>query len=339
MDTTQRTRDIRFDVLKGIATLVVVFGHVLQYSIKGYENSLIFNIVWSLQIPLFMVVSGYFSVSSRKQTLKKLGSQLFRYLWPCATYFIILSIAYHYPHPLSSAYNLLWHLEGTLWYLVVLAILSTFNFIATKLTDRMTNLVGGGGVLYSAIFFGMAVIFALPGLKLGLTFLGIKYVLYYSLFYWLGHMWHYTRGVKFSSLAKVTDLSFAVMAVVYFYIICTVNLYMTEDTILGILPRVVASVCGIYLVCYSAMKLSAAGRVAHIIAYVGQNSLEVYFIHCVLVRSFTAQQVEVISTDGVISLVVGFAFILVATFGILSIIRKSEKLYGLLFGARLKVGK
>lgn len=74
METMQQKRDIRFDVLKGIATLVVVFGHVLQYSIKGYENSLIFNIVWSLQIPLFMVVSGYFSMSSKKQTLKKLGS-------------------------------------------------------------------------------------------------------------------------------------------------------------------------------------------------------------------------------------------------------------------------
>lgn len=250
----------------------------------------------------------------------------------------ILSIAYHYPHPLSSAYNLLWHLEGTLWYLVVLAILSIFNFVATKLTDKMTNLVGGG-VLYSAVFFGMAVIFAIPGLKLGLTFLGIKYVLYYSLFYWLGHMWHYIRKVKFSSLTKVEDGSFAVMAVVYFYIICTVNLYMTEDTILGILPRVVASLCGVYLVCYSVMKASATGKVADTIACVGQNSLEIYFIHCVLVRSFTSQQVEIISTDGIITFVIGFAFILVATFGILSIIRKSEKLYRLLFGARLKVGK
>lgn len=185
----------------------------------------------------------------------------------------------------------------------------------------------------------MAVIFAIPGLKLGLTFLGIKYVLYYSLFYWLGHMWHYAREVKFSSLTKIADISFTVMTVVCFYIICTVNLYMTEDTILGILPRVVASVCGVYLVCYSVMKASATGKVAKIVACVGQNSLEIYFIHCVLVRSLSSKQVEIISTDGIITLTIGFVFILAATFGILSIIKKSEKLYGLLFGASLKVGK
>ncbi len=142
-----RARDIRFDVLKGVATLIVVFGHVLQYSIKGCENSLIYNVIWSLQIPLFMVVSGYFSLSGKEPTLKKLGSQLFRYLWPCVTYFVALCIVYHYKNPLSSAYNLLWHLEGTLWYLVVLAVLSVFNFIATKSSDKVPNFVGGGGTV------------------------------------------------------------------------------------------------------------------------------------------------------------------------------------------------
>lgn len=335
MESTQGTRDIRFDMLRGIATLVVVFGHVLQYSIKDYEDSLIFNIVWSLQIPLFMVVSGYFSTSRKEPSLQKLGSQLFRYLWPCVTYFIILSVVYHHQNPLSSAYNLLWHLEGTLWYLVVLAVLSIFNFVATKTTNKITNLIGG--VLYSAIFFGMVAIFALPGLKLGFTFLGIKYVLYYSLFYWVGHMWHYAGKVKFDGLAKVTDISFAVMAAVYFYIICTVNLYMTEDTLLGILPRVVGSICGIYLVCYSVKKIDVAGKISHVIACVGQNSLEIYFIHCVLIRSFISQQIEVISTSGIVTISVGFIFVLAATFGILAIIKKSKYLYGFVFGAKLKV--
>lgn len=113
---------------------------------------MIFNIVWSLQIPLFMVVSGYFSTSRKEPSLQKLGSQLFRYLWPCVTYFIILSVVYHYQNPLSSAYNLLWHLEGTLWYLVVLAVLSIFNFVATKTTNKITNLIGG----YCTVLYSLA---------------------------------------------------------------------------------------------------------------------------------------------------------------------------------------
>lgn len=40
-----KSRDIRFDVLKGVSTFIVVFDHVLQYSIKGHENSPIFNVI------------------------------------------------------------------------------------------------------------------------------------------------------------------------------------------------------------------------------------------------------------------------------------------------------
>lgn len=330
-----KTRDVRFDVLKGVATLIVVFGHVLQYSIKGYENSLIFNVIWSLQIPLFMVVSGYFSLSSKEPAAKKLGNQLVRYLWPCVTYFVVLCIAYHYENPISSAFNLLWHLEGTLWYLVVLAFLSIFSFCATKISS-MTKI--SGGVLYSVVFFGMTVLFAIPGLKLGLTFLGIKYVLYYSLFYWLGHMWHLVKNANVSNIESVADTIFAVFSVVYFYIICNVNLYLTGDTVLEILPRLIASVCGVYIVCFAATRLKNDGKVMQAIATVGQNSLELYYIHCVLVRSLKAQQIEIVSTSGIITLVIGFLFIMGVSIGIIKLIKKSEHLYRLLFGVRMKIG-
>lgn len=149
-------------------------------------------------------------------------------------------------------------------------------------------------------------------------------------------MWRCIGKLKANELAHIKDPLFAVVAIVYFYIICTVNLYMTEDTILGMIPRVIASMCGVYLVCYSVMKSHNEGKLSHVIAYVGQNSLEVYFIHCVLVRSLTAQQIEVISTNGLITLTFGFCFILIATFGILAIIRKSAYLYRLIFGSRLR---
>lgn len=326
-----KTRDIRFDVLKGVATLIVVFGHVLQYSIKGYENSLIFNVIWSLQIPLFMVVSGYFSLSSKEPTVKKLGNQLFRYLWPCVTYFIVLCIAYHYENPLSSAFNLLWHLEGTLWYLVVLAFLSVFSFCATKISN-MTKI--SGGVLYSVVFFGMTVLFAVPGLKLGLTFLGIKYVLYYSLFYWLGHMWHFVKNANITNIESVADTIFAVLSVVYFYIICNVNLYLTEDTILGILPRLIASVCGVYIVCFVVTRLKKVGKITQTIATIGQNSLEIYYIHCIIVIKLEPQCVTVLSTSGLITLVTGFVFVMSLTVGLIRLIRQSEHLNRLIFGVK-----
>ena len=181
-------------------------------------------------------------------------------------------------------------------------------------------------------------LFAVPGLKLGMTFLGIKYVLYYSLFYWLGHMWHYVKNANIANIVSVADIIFAVFSVVYFYIICNVNLYSTEDNILGILPRLIASVCGVYIVCFAVTRLKEVGKATRTIAVIGQNSLELYYIHCVIVRSLKAQQMEVISTGGVITLVIGFVFVVGVSIGIIKLIKKSEHLYRLLFGARMKIG-
>lgn len=329
-------RDIRFDALKGTATCIVVFGHVMQYSIKGYEDSLIFNVIWSLQIPLFMIVSGYFSLSSKEITLGKLGNQLFRYLWPCVTYFIVLCVVYHYENPLLSAFNLLWHLEGTLWYLVVLAFFCVFNFFATKVSNKFPPMLQG--IIYSGVFFTMTMLLTLPGFKLGLTFVGIKYVLYYSLFYWMGHMWHFLKNFCIANIEKSANIIFTIFTVVYLFIICNVNLYLTEDTFLGILPRVIASVCGIYIVCFSIMKLKVVRKFTRVIAAIGQSSLEIYYIHCVLVRSLEAQRMSVLSINGIITLAIGFIFIMGTTVVILKLVKQSEYLYRLIFGAKMKMG-
>lgn len=181
----------------------------------------------------------------------------------------------------------------------------------------------------------MALLFSVPGLKLGLTFLGIKYVLYDSLFYWLGHMWHFIKNANAIKTELAADVIFAIFSVVYFYIICNVNLYLSEDTIFGILPRVVARVCGVYIVCFAVIKLKTVGKATRAVAAVGQNSLEIYYIHCVLVRILIAQQMEVLSTSGIITLVIGFVFVMGISVGI---IKLSDHLYRLLFAARMKIG-
>lgn len=335
MNSVSISRDIRFDVLKGIATLLVVFGHVLQYSILGYEDSLFYNIVWSIQIPWFMVVSGYFSISRGLPSVKKLGIKLFGYLWPCITYYLVVSIVYHYNNPLKTAFNLIYHLEGTLWYLVVLSFLSIFNFIAAFLIKNILSRLWSV-ILYSVIFFSLIVLFAIPGLKLGFTFLGIKYVLYYSIFYWLGHLWHCISKLNLSGINKLMDISFAIMSLIYFYIIVNVNLYRTEDTLIGIIPRFIASVCGIYIVCFCIMKSKTSGRIKSLLSVVGLNSLELYYIHKILLRSLTIQEIEIISLKGFLTLFANFVFVLLSSYLIILIIKSSEFLYSIIFGSKLK---
>ena len=56
-----KKRDRRLDCIKGIAISLVVIGHILQFCYSDYSSLFVFNIIWTLQIPLFMVVSGYFA--------------------------------------------------------------------------------------------------------------------------------------------------------------------------------------------------------------------------------------------------------------------------------------
>lgn len=53
-------RNLLIDVLKGIATLAVLLGHAIQRGlIVGYENNIIFKIIYSFHMPLFILLSGF----------------------------------------------------------------------------------------------------------------------------------------------------------------------------------------------------------------------------------------------------------------------------------------
>ena len=73
MDLEQTKRNIDFDIYKGIACWLVIWGHTIQYCYAGeaefYEN-LVFRFIYGFHMPFFMVVSGYlFCVSCHKYDL------------------------------------------------------------------------------------------------------------------------------------------------------------------------------------------------------------------------------------------------------------------------------
>lgn len=68
---------IYIDVIKGIAIFLMIWGHCIQYCLKGsdlnvFENG-VFKFIYSFHMPLFMLVSGYlFFFSFQKRELKEL---------------------------------------------------------------------------------------------------------------------------------------------------------------------------------------------------------------------------------------------------------------------------
>ena len=62
-------RDKRIDALRGLLMILVVLGHVIQYVYepKDFDNNILFRVIYSFHMPLFMCVSGYVTGLRKKR--------------------------------------------------------------------------------------------------------------------------------------------------------------------------------------------------------------------------------------------------------------------------------
>lgn len=59
-EQTRHCRDEHIDLIKGFAIILVVFGHAIQYLLgEAMDNSIVFRVIYSFHMPLFIWVSGY----------------------------------------------------------------------------------------------------------------------------------------------------------------------------------------------------------------------------------------------------------------------------------------
>lgn len=92
INTTKIERLPFFDFLKMFAMFMVLWGHCIQHlqSCEVWTEPL-YKFIYSFHMPLFMMIAGFFSLSSFKlsfmEVLKKKGSQL---ILPCLTWGVIL---------------------------------------------------------------------------------------------------------------------------------------------------------------------------------------------------------------------------------------------------------
>ena len=68
-----KKRNTYVDAMRGIAILLVVLGHTMTGCTTDSQQSLFFQVVWSLQMPMFILISGYVTrYGSRLREVKEL---------------------------------------------------------------------------------------------------------------------------------------------------------------------------------------------------------------------------------------------------------------------------
>ena len=124
----KKSRDPFWDAAKGVAIVLVAFGHAIQYGsgrdfLWGslYFNQRVFQFIYSFHMPLFMLISGYFfnKTLSHKKTIDIVVNK-FQNLFVPIVCFTIIKLVLRFLFSNSHSWDISsfpFYLIDTLWFL------------------------------------------------------------------------------------------------------------------------------------------------------------------------------------------------------------------------------
>lgn len=85
-----KTRDIRFDYMKGWLIILVILGHSVLKFEDSFVSKVLFEAIYSFHMPLFVFLSGYFFFNKKKSNSKELiFKQTKRLLLPVLSWLVV----------------------------------------------------------------------------------------------------------------------------------------------------------------------------------------------------------------------------------------------------------
>ena len=245
------------DIMRGIAMLLVVLGHTMTGCTVDSQKSFLFNIIWSLQMPLFILISGYVTkysrpISDSKGLWKYVKRRTIAYMLPWAVWsFVVRGIIFGQDGFLNIR-SLLWSMDSGYWFLATIWTISMMFGIASFIAERLSkkSVLKKQVVLLVCYLVGM-VLLAGIGILLGLSFFAIKLTLYYMPFYYAGFLYGQfdDKIMESENGKKVVDCVVAVCFVIWLYVILRYSLYEMSDSGFAIILRAATSLAGCIAVC------------------------------------------------------------------------------------------
>ena len=245
------------DIMRGIAMLLVVLGHTMTGCTVDSQKSFLFNIIWSLQMPLFILISGFVTKYSRpisdgKGLWKYVKRRTVAYMLPWAVWsFLVRGIIFGEDGFLNVK-HLLWNMDSGYWFLATIWTISMIFGIASFIAEQVSkeNLLKKQTVLLGCYLVGMVLLVGI-GAILGLSFFAIKLTLYYMPFYYAGFLYgQFDDRMKESEIGKkIIDSVVAICFVVWLFVILRFPLYEMSDGGFAIILRAATSLAGCIAVC------------------------------------------------------------------------------------------
>ena len=309
--------------MKGIAILLVIFGHSLQFNVVDFDNNKLFNIIYSFHMPLFFLISGYLHSHSKKTFQENLYSKITVLLVP----FVIFETIHYYLYSFDiSILDYVLKSEHHYWFLEALFLSYLIVDVVRRISPKINNFQLTIVTILIAFSFGMVHHFS------------FVYVAKYYMFFAIG----YLLKNNFNTVVRFTEskIWYALLLVSMFLllgafwtrdlqVVSTVfgyldNIYLLK--ILKIIYSVVVALLGSYSVFYLCIHI-AKFPISRYFALIGMMSLQLYVLHFYFIDWFCFDLM-------ILQVVVNLIFAFVISFGITFAISRFSILNRIIFGGR-----
>lgn len=146
-----KERDITIDILKGIAIVLVVLGHVISgiYDTEHFSENILFKICYSFHMPLFVFISGWLNGLKPLEKIdgawiknRTLRLMIPYGIWTLGKWFLYRESL---GNPLKSLF-----VEPLFWFIIFIYICSCFVFLSNKAGNVYIGMVLAYGVILAA---------------------------------------------------------------------------------------------------------------------------------------------------------------------------------------------
>ena len=321
-----KERNESLDCLKGIAILLVMFGHVQVHN--HMTDPYLYDVIKSIQMPMFFLISGYLAGTGKKitnleQYRKKIGRRAVAYLLPFFSWLVVQHMTY-VPQALRTV---LFQLDYGLWFLIAL-----FLFTVLCYTAQLLEAVTEKEIAFWAVWLtGCCVI--LVSYLAGVTFLSpsilIIYLPYYTVAYLVGR---HREFVETYAPASMQRWIAGLCAVVFLVMIVMLDLVtVTGIGMLGV--QTAASFLG----CFWLIRMVLDWKTCELkrkLSKLGTYTLEIYVIHYQFATVLNPDKTAYAfwSVEGLLYAAAAFVAMSVITGALIYIIDYVKPLRFLLFG-------
>lgn len=337
----EKKRNRYADIVKGFLILIVVFRHIFQVAANDSGVDYVCNLMAVVEMPLFFSVSGYFGMPSIFQQQEiQVGNKVKKitrtYIIPFISYYLLFGVYFsNNINIVTDILRLVFDITLSLWYLFAVWMLNIFLILGICVANRFRKCSNNIKYMIMTTVFGfLLLILMLVGLKVGMSFLGIKLIIYYSIFYYMGYLFKCYQEKMLSFFWIKKELIVFVCSSLYICGAYRFKVMDVSDTILNVAIRAVLAIVAI-IACLNYFYIIYKNNSCRMIETIGVNTLEIYYVHSFLLRILNIKPAEhLMSVAGITNTVILCVFVFVNCFIIVMIIKENKYLTYICFGKK-----